>query len=179
MSEQTTGDATMVTAVFDNPGAVERAYEAATRRGYAMGDINVVMADDTRRRAFAGKENLPPELASKSAEGGELGGGPAGQHMGLAISVVAAVAAALAIPGLGLVAAGPLAVALAGAGAAGVAATLVGALADWGLPEERVRHYDQAIRDGAVLVGVKARTREDARALAEQWRALGARDVYA
>ena len=46
------------------------------------------------------------------------------------------------------------------------------------LPEERVRHYDREIRDGAILVGVEARSQEDARALARRWQALGARDVY-
>ena len=173
------GDRIVVTAVFDDAPSVERAYEAAAQRGYAIGDVNVVMADETRRREFAARDELAGELAKKSAEGGELGRGPAGPHAGLAISIVAAVAAALVIPGLGLVAAGPLAVALAGAGAAGIAATLVGALADWGLPDDRVRGYDRAIRDGAILIGVKARSREDAQAIAQRWRALGARDVYA
>jgi len=175
----TQGGGAVVTAVFDDGTGVERACEAAVERGYGVDDLNVVMSDATRRREFARPGDMPAELKRKSAEGGQLGRGPAGPHAGLAISVVAAVTAALAIPALGLVAAGPLAVALAGAGAAGVAATLVGALADWGLPEERVRHYDRAIRDGAILVGVEARSQEDARALARRWQALGARDVYA
>jgi hypothetical protein len=162
-----------VTALFDRPEAVERAYEAATARGYEIGDINVVMSEDTRRRYYASPEAEHTEIAKKSAEGGKLGG-PTGGRVGIAISIAAAVGAAIALPGLGIVMAGPIAVALAGAGAAGVAAGLIGAFADWGLPDERVRAYEAEIGAGRILIGVQARSREDARQIAREWQALGA-----
>ena len=179
MSDATTNaPVKVVTAVFEDSSGVERAYDAAVANGYDKDDINIIMSDDTRRRYYADNRDVDTDFAKKTAEGGELGG-PTGMHVGLAIPVVAAVAAALVIPGLGLVAAGPIAVALAGAGAAGVAAGLIGLLADWGVPKERVREYESAIHDGAILVAVKTQSEEDARRIEQSWKALGARFVHA
>jgi hypothetical protein len=172
-------DSFVVTGIFADSTAAERAYRAAVERGYDEGDVNVVMSDDTRRRYFAEDRPVETSIAKKSAEGGELGDGPKGPHVGIAISIVAAVGAALIVPALGLVAAGPIAAALTGAGAAGLAATLIGALHDWGLPEERVSAYEAEIKNGGILIGVKAKSPDDARALARQWETLGARNLYA
>jgi len=79
---------------------------------------------------------------------------------------------------LGLVLAGPLAVALAAAGAAGVAVGLIGALSDWGIPEDRVQQYQAGINDGGILMGVKPRSDEDARYIEQQWKASGGQHVY-
>jgi hypothetical protein len=79
---------------------------------------------------------------------------------------------------LGLVLAGPIAVALAAGGAAAVAMGLIGALSDWGIPEERIRQYEAGIHDGGILVGVKARSEEDARYFEQQWKAIGGWYVY-
>ncbi len=55
----------------------------------------------------------------------------------------------------GLVFAGPIAIALTAAGAVGIAGGLIGALKDWGIPQDRVRDYESAVRNGAILIGVK------------------------
>ena len=115
-------------------------------------------------------------LRVRKAEGGELGG-PSGGRVEMLIAVVAAVGTALALPALGFVAAGPVAAALTAAGAAGLASGLVGALADWGIPEERVRHYEAGIRDGGILMMVEPRSDEDARHIEQQWKAIGGRDL--
>ncbi|HVE49082.1 MAG TPA: hypothetical protein VNG69_05615 [Casimicrobiaceae bacterium] len=169
---------TMVTGVFSDAESVERAYRAAEKQGYSIDDLNVVMSDETRQRYFSQDQPISTELASKSAEGGELGG-PTGGRIGIALSIVAAVGAALVLPGLGLVMAGPVAVALAGAGSAAVAATLIGALSDWGLPEERVKHYDDAIKNGGILMALKTRSPDDARDIESQWRDFGAAHLHA
>jgi hypothetical protein len=166
----------MVTGLFTDSESVERAYQSVVQRGYDTGDVNVVMSDDTRKRYFADDGEIKTELGRKSAEGGELGG-PTGGRIGIIIPIVAAVGASL-LPVLGLVMAGPIAVALAGAGAAGVAAGLIGALADWGIPDERVRQYEAGIHDGGILMGVKARSDEDARYIKQQWKAIGGQHVY-
>ena len=167
-----------VTALFRDTDSVERAYEAAVDLGYEIGDVNIVMSEDTRRQYYADENAEHTEIGKKSAEGGELGG-PAGGRIGLAIPVVAAIGAALVIPGLGLAMAGPIGVALAGAGAAGLAAGLIGSLADWGLPEERVRQYEAAVKDGGILIGVQTRSGEDAAKIAARWRAIGGEHVHA
>jgi hypothetical protein len=105
------GKARMVTALFKDSKSVERAYQSVVKRGYGTGDINVVMSDATRKRYFTDERHSNAELGSKAAEGGELGG-PAGGTIGLLIPVLAA-GAVVALPGLGFVLAGPIAVALA------------------------------------------------------------------
>ncbi len=93
------------------------------------------------------------------------------------MTVFAAAGAAIAIPALGVVV-GPIAVALTAAGAAGAAAGLISASSDWGVPADRVRRYESAIRKGFILVMVETRTAADARQIAEDWKKLGARDIF-
>lgn len=170
------GSRHVVTALFADDASAERAYAACLKRGYEIGDVNVVMSDDTRQRLIADQSEITSEMAQRKAEGGELGG-PTGGRIGILISVVAAVGAALALPALGVVMAGPVAVALAGAGAAGLAAGLVGVFGDWGLPEERVREYEAGIKNGGILMGVEARSANDAREIEREWTAFGARHL--
>jgi hypothetical protein len=85
--------------------------------------------------------------------------------------VIAAVGTAVLVPGL--VFAGPIAIALTAAGAVGLAGGLIGALKNWGVPQDRVREYESSVRGGAILIGVKARSAEDAQQLEQKWRAEG------
>lgn len=166
----------MVTGLFADGEGAARAYEACTRRGYEIGDVNVVMSEETRNGFLADDSEITTLLARRQAEGGELGG-PKGGDIEILVTIFAAVGAALAVPALGLVVAGPLAAALAGAGAVGLAGGLIGALGDWGIPHERVRQYEAGIRDGGTLMMVEARSDEDARQIQQEWAALGGRDV--
>jgi len=166
----------IVTGLFGDGESVEGAYRAVVERGYDAGDISLVMSDDTRKRYFSGDRQIDTELGSKAAEGGELGG-PIGGTIGTVIPIIVA-AGLLAIPGLGWVAAGPVAIALAGAGAAGVAFGLVAAFSDWGIPQERAQQYEAGIREGGILMGVKPRSDEDARHFEQQWKAAGGQHVY-
>jgi hypothetical protein len=177
MTASSSGKRRMVTGLFNDAEGAERAYQACVDRGYEVGEVNVLMSEDTRKRSFPDDGKATPLLAGKKAEGGELGG-PKGGRIEILVTIFAAVGAALALPALGFVVAGPLAAALAGAGAAGLAAGLIGALGDWGIPEDRVHHYEAGLHDGGILMMVEARSDEDARQIAQQWQAIGGRDVY-
>jgi hypothetical protein len=166
-----------VTALFRSPDAAERAYRTALELGYKDEDINVISSDATRDRLLADARH--PNLSSNAAEskdqptkGADLGG-PTGGTFGTIAPVLAAVGTAVLVPGL--VFAGPIAIALTAAGAVGLAGGLIGALKDWGIPQDRVNEYEAAVRDGAILVGVKARSDEDAQRLEQKWRAEGGR----
>jgi hypothetical protein len=166
-----------VTALFRSPDAAERAYRAAAALGCADADINVVVSDETRNRLLADVKH--PNLQSNAAQsadnpakGADLGG-PTGGTLGTIAPVLAAVGTAVLVPGL--VFAGPIAIALAAAGAVGIAGGLIGALKDWGIPQDRVHEYEKAVRDGAILLGVKARSAEEAQRLEQQWSAEGGR----
>ena len=175
-SAAASGSSKMVTGLFKDSESVERAYEVVSEHGYGTADINVVMSDDTRRRYFSDDRQINTELGRKVEEGGELGG-PTGGRIGIIISAICAVGV-VALPGLGLVLAGPLAVALAAAGTAGLAVGLVGALSDWGIPEERAKQYETGMHDGGILMGVRPRSDEDAQYFVQQWKAIGAQHLH-
>ena len=86
-----------------------------------------------------------------------------GSAVGATLATIVAVGTTLLLPGLGLVITGPLAAGIAGAGAGGVTAGLVGALIRWGIPEDRAKKLEQEIADDGILIGVKPRTDGDAR----------------
>ena len=87
------------------------------------------------------------EAAAGGAVGGAIVGGLIGVLVGLGTFV---------IPGLGpVVAAGPLAAGLAGAGIGAAAGGLLGALVEWGIPEEEAEYYAEGVRRGSTLVAVK------------------------
>jgi hypothetical protein len=168
----------MVTGLFRDRDAAERAYQAATERGYNRNDVNLVMSDDTRKKYFTnGASGQQTELGTKAAEGAGVGAGIGGA-LGAIAAAIAAVGTSIALPGLGLVVAGPLAAGLAGAGAGGIAGGLVGALVGAGIPEERVKQYESGIKEGGILMGLRPRSREDADYLAQSWRQNQGEDVY-
>jgi hypothetical protein len=176
MSASASGNRRMITGLFSDGQSAERACQACVERGYAMGEVNVVMSEDTRKRLFSEDSGTATQLARRKAEGGELGG-PAGGRVEILVTIFAAVGAALALPALGFVVAGPIAAALASAGAAGLVAGLIGTLGDWGIPQERVRRYEAGIKEGGILMMVEARSDEDALQIEQHWKAAGGRDV--
>jgi hypothetical protein len=171
------GSAAIVTAVFKDAAAVERAYHATLARGYAPGDISLVMSEETRRQHF-NADQVATDLADKAAtstekkhpSGQELGGPAGGTAATLAPALAAAGTAAL-LPGLIL--AGPIAVALVAAGAVAVAGGVAGALTNWGVPKTRVQDYEAHIHQGGILIGVNPRSEEEARALRQEWQSAG------
>lgn len=180
LPEQNTGTASttgtsrssMVTGLFPDRTSAERAWQSATDLGYDKDDINVMMSDDTRERHFSDGSTAQTELGNKAAEGAGVGGAIGGT-LGAIAAAVAAVGTSLVIPGLGLVVAGPAAAAIAGAGAGGVAGGLVGALVGWGIPEERVKEYEEGLNNGGILMGVTPRSDEDAERFTQQWSTHG------
>lgn len=171
-----TPDGRLVTAVFPDRASAEAAYAAASERGYSQNDLDVVMSDDTRIRHF-GDETVETELGNKAAKGAGVGAGIGGT-IGAIGAAIAAVGTSLALPGLGLVIAGPLAAAAAGAGVGAASGGLIGALVGWGIPEERVKEYETELKNGGILMGVRAKTDEDAGYFHQHWTDNQGRSVY-
>jgi len=176
-SSATGNSSRMVTGLFADRESAERAYHSATSRGYDK-DVNLAMSDETRKRHFShASGGDQTELGTKAAEGAGVGGAIGGT-LGAIAAAIAAVGTSIAIPGLGLVIAGPVAAALAGAGAGAATGGVVGALIGWGIPEERVKHYEAGIKNGGILMGVKTRSDDDAQALAEEWKQHKGENIY-
>ena len=172
--EGSTKQQPMVTGLFRDRDSAERAYRSSTARGYGERDINLAMSEDTRKRYFVG--GAETELGNKATEGAGVGGA-VGATVGAIAAAIAAVGTSLVIPGLGLVIAGPAAAALAGAGAGGVAGGLIGALVGWGIPEERVKHYESGIKEGGIVLGVEPRSAAEAQEIERVWKDKNAQEV--
>jgi hypothetical protein len=166
----------ITTGLFSNRESAERAYDDLSSRGYESKDINVVMSDDTRAKYFDNASGRETELGNKAAKGAGVGGAIGGTAVGIAAALAAA-GASIAIPGLGLVVAGPLAAGLAGAGAGAAGGGLIGAMVGWGIPEERVKEYESGLKKGGILMGVKPRSPQDAEYLENQWKSQGSQEA--
>ena len=164
----------MLTGLFKDRDSAERAYRSLGERGYGKDDVNLLMSDDTRKKYFSDTDT---ELGTKAWEdagkGAAIGGG-----VGATIAALAAIGTTLALPGLGLLIAGPIAAALAGGGAGALTGGLIGALVGYGIPEEHAKHYEKGIREGGIVMGVNPRSPEDADFFENDWRTNKAESLY-
>ncbi|MBC7554556.1 MAG: hypothetical protein H7257_11310 [Taibaiella sp.] len=158
----------IITGMFQDRESAERAYNTLHSRGYTTDDVNLMMSDDARKKHFTHAE-AHTELGNKALEGAGTGSAIGGT-LGAIAGAVAAIGTSLLIPGIGIVIAGPLAAALAGAGAGGLTGGIVGALVGSGIPEERAVVYEDGIKNGHIVMGVKPRNDDDAKYIADDWR---------
>ena len=114
--------------------------------GFHRNSISVIANDADEKYASYVDQDM--DDTAKGAGIGAAVGGLGGLLLGLG---------ALAIPGIGpVIAAGPIAAALAGAGIGAVTGGIIGALVDLGIPEESAHVYAESVRRGNVLVAVQA-----------------------
>lgn len=155
-----------VIGVFKSRGQVEKALRELRDSGFDETEVSVLAREDKGRGDDGGATTMgvgDDELSEGVATGGVLGG----------LAGLLAGVGALAIPGIGpIIAAGPIAGALTGAVTGGVA----GGLIDWGIPEERGRHYESRLREGHILALIRADERRVDRA-ARILRENGAQEV--
>jgi len=156
-----------LTGSFRDRASSEGAYQSLRDRGYSDEEINVLMSDETRNKWYGKSE--PLELGSKAPEGATAGG-IIGGALGAVVAGIAAIGTNLVLPGLGLIVWGPIAAALAGAGAGGATGGLIGLLIGYGIPEEHARLYEEDVKNGGAVIGVKPRDGEDAKYLENDWR---------
>jgi uncharacterized protein (TIGR02271 family) len=142
-----------VVALYDDMQRAREAVQDLVNRGFNREDISLVASDERGeyRQHVQGREGDAGDVVGDAGKGAGIGavlGGLAGLVVGLG---------ALTIPGLGpLIAAGPIASALAGAGVGAAAGGLVGALTNLGVPEDEAEHYAEGVRRGGILVTVQA-----------------------
>jgi hypothetical protein len=166
----------LVTGMFRDRASAEHAYNAVTARGYTRDDVSVMMTDETRKRHFVDSDE-ETELGNKALEGAGVGSAIGGTVGAILAAVVAGVST-VALPGIGLVIAGPLAAALLGAGAGGLTGGLIGGLIGAGIPEERAHVYESGIKEGGIVLGVEPRSETDAREIESEWRSQNGEHVH-
>jgi uncharacterized protein (TIGR02271 family) len=115
--------------------------------GFHRNSISVIANDaDKKYSSYIDNEGAADDTAKGAGIGAAIGG-LGGLLLGLG---------ALAIPGVGpVIAAGPLAAALAGAGIGAVTGGIIGALVDLGIPEESAEIYAESVRRGNALVAAQ------------------------
>ena len=166
--EEGTIVSTLVTGVFNSRERAERATDALTADGFSINDISLLMSDTTRGREFGMRE------ATKAPEGA-VTGATIGGVLGSIAAGLAAVGT-LAIPGLSLVAAGPLLAALSGLGAGAAAGGIAGGLIGLGIPEHEAKFYNEELSRGGILLGVYTHD-DNAKHAREVLQATGAEKV--
>jgi hypothetical protein len=167
-------DERMMTCMFRDRDSAERAYASCLNRGYTKNDLNLLMSEESRTRHFP-KDAATTELGSKAAEGVGIGAAAGG---GLGALLLGLAAAGFAVPGLPIIAMGPLAAAFTGAGTGGAVGALVGALIGKGIPEDQAKIYEHGVKEGGIVFAVTPRTDEDAEYFEREWRAARGEQIY-
>lgn len=130
-----------VTAPFSTTDTAEAAVERLVAGGFDRGRISFLVTRDHHHHYFSDET------------GGALRGLKAGGLFGALGGGLVALAA-VAVPGVGLLAAGPLLALLGGAGAGAAGGGFIGLLVGAGLSEEEAHLYKGRLEKGDILVGI-------------------------
>jgi hypothetical protein len=159
----TGNDPRLITAIFDDLGSAERAYNGLRLKGYRPEEITLIMSQETHTKHFSDNDHvIIRETGTATAVQDAAIGSAIGGTVGALLGAIAAIGTSLVIPGLGLIIAGPIAAGLAGAGAGTITGGILGALAGAGVPESHVEIYEAGIKQGHIVIGFHPRSDEDA-----------------
>lgn len=148
-----TTDTRTVVGVFATTREAEEAIRELRDEGAPAAAISLV----ARRNTSGGEELAGEERGEVSEKASNIVadagiGAAVGGVGGLLLSV-----AGLVLPGIGpIIAAGPIAATLTGAGIGAAGGGLLGAIEETGVPEKDAQDYAEGVRRGDVLVTVKA-----------------------
>jgi len=145
-------DTNLVMGGFNNGRNAQLAVNELERRGVPHKDISVLMAD-TNKESFA-----KIEKTNQAAEGAGTGGAIGTAAGALAAGLTAA--AGIAVPGVGLLATGPIVAALTGAGAGAATGGTLGALVGMGAKKDKVKFHESVLKDGGVVVAVTSKSKD-------------------
>ena len=139
-----------VVGLFDDRGDAQSAVKDFLADKFAADKVSIITTDTRGEFVQQPIQAEPGNKAGVGAATGLLSGAIVGGIFGLLVGV-----GVLLIPGVGILAAGPVAMTLAGAGIGAVGGGLLGALIGLGIPQEHVSTYAEAIRRGGCLVAVE------------------------
>jgi len=148
-----------IVGLFDDRDHAQHAVRDFLDHKFNSDKISIVTTDS--RGEFL-RQPVTAPAGNQSGQGaavGALSGAVVGGIFGLLVG-----ASVLVIPGLGLLAAGPLLVTAAGAGIGLIGGGLLGALIGLGIPKDQVQTYAEAIRRGGCIVAAEVNDSDIARA---------------
>ncbi|MFH5803134.1 hypothetical protein [Alienimonas sp. DA493] len=129
--------------------AADRVVEQLQDAGFSVKEITVLCSDEVKEAHFRRFEHEDP--AGDHAAEAATAGGVAGLLIAGAVAAVGAATGGLAVIGAAAV-----------AGAGGISGSLIGAMLTRGSEGELADFYDQAVREGQLLIGVEAHGRDAA-----------------
>src|SRR4028119_1668657 len=141
-----------VIGLFDNRAEAQSVVQELVGEGFRRDDISVMSKklegqDDKQGEVVAYVEEDGEEQIKDMAKGAGTGAAIGGLA-GLLVSLTA-----LAIPGIGpVLAAGPLAAIIAGAGIGATAGGLISGLTRLGVPEDDANYYAEGVRRGRTRI---------------------------
>ncbi len=142
-----------ILAIYEVPEDATRTVDDLVDSGVTRQRISILATEATA------KESLAVEKQTKGSEGTALGGG-IGAASGAIIAGLTSVGA-LATGGAGLLVAGPLVAAVTGAGAGAVSGGILGGLIGLGFSEHEIKHVEEALDKGSVVVAVDMEDHDD------------------
>ena len=141
-----------VVGIYDRITQARNAVNDLVDSGLSRDDVSLIAPDPEGH--YAGYEETEDRATAETTDAaaeGAIAGGVIGGLGGVLVGL-----GAFAIPGIGpIVAAGPIVAGLVGAGVGAAAGGLLGALVQWGVPEEEAGYYAEAVRRGSTLVAVR------------------------
>jgi uncharacterized membrane protein len=164
----TTAQQTVV-GIFGDTGRAERALNGLKDAGFVPEQVSVVAKDKQDVSQMSDRTDMVGENAAGGAVAGGLLGGLAGFLVGIS---------ALVIPGIGpIVGAGIIGSTLVGAGVGAATGGLVGALTAEGVHEDDARGYEESVRQGGILLSVRANGDAQAQQAQQIFQGAGGNDV--
>jgi hypothetical protein len=143
----TTATTTTIVGVFRDRAQADKAIQNLVGAGISRDQISAV-ASDTGSYPGDVPKLIPDADIGSEAKAGT--GAAVGGFFGFIAGMVA-----LAIPGIGpIIAAGPLAAGIMGAGLGAAAGGITGALKDVNVPPDYAQRYSEAVRAGRILLAV-------------------------
>jgi hypothetical protein len=143
-------DTKHITAIYETRDSAVKTINQLNEMGYDQDHIAMLVAENS----WFGDRDIKIEEGNKAVEGAAVGASVGGAAGAIAGSLTA-VGAIAATGGVGLIAAGPIVAALAGAGAAGTAGGIVGGLVGMGFPEVEAKFVDEHLGKGHVMIDVQ------------------------
>lgn len=145
----TTTNTKTIVGVFNSVREAQDAVRELENQGISREDISIVA-----NKNAVGYETM--DSADKDKASDVVADAGIGAAIGGVGGLLLSVAGAITVPVIGpILAAGPIAAALTGAGIGAAAGGLIGALTESGIPETEAKHYAEGVRRGDVLVTVK------------------------
>ena len=167
-SGATAGRQTVV-GMFEGMERAERALNGLKDAGFTPEQVSVVAKDKRDVQQMSENTDMVAEGAGAGAVAGSVLGGVAGFLVGIS---------ALVIPGIGpIVGAGIIGATLAGAGIGAATGGLIGALTAEGVSEDDARGYEESVKQGGILLSVRANSDAQAQRAQQVFQGAGGADV--